>query len=146
MRYLKRWDDAANPAEADNKPSGLAFTLLSVKLLNPRRSLSGHPDDRAALEAMAANAAQQPGRLIARKPTPEYEDVFAGLSDRDMEKLKARFARLAEMLRKVEEEADPVEACEELRRAFGDDFPVPTKSESSRRTESPAIITSSASA
>src|SRR3989338_5025017 len=100
VRYIKRWDDAANPAEADNKPSGLAFTLLSVKLLNPRRSLSGHPDDRAALEAMAANAAQQPGRLIARKPTPEYEDVFAGLSDRDMEKLKARFARLAEMLRK----------------------------------------------
>src|SRR5439155_13097127 len=55
VRFFRRWDDVAMAQEAKSKPSGLCFVLLAAKyLLTPRRFPDGTPDDRGALEVLAA--------------------------------------------------------------------------------------------
>src|SRR5689334_24123628 len=90
IRYLKRWDDVQQPEETDAKPSGLAFTLLAIAHLQTSLSWDGKPDDRVGLLKIATLAETQ-ARLIAQKPSPEYEDVFGKLSDEDMAALISRF-------------------------------------------------------
>ena len=108
--------------------------------------MNGDPDDRSALEVLAASAAGNPGRLTAQKPTPEHEDMFARLSDPDMTQLKVRFATLVAALQEADAEPDPVEACRVLQKVFGSDFPVPPPDDTGKRTRTPAIIPSSSSA
>lgn len=146
VRYLRRWDDVAMPVESDAKPSGLAFVLLCRDRLAPTRFWQGSPDDRSALEALANSAVSEVGRLIAKKPTPEYEDMFARLTDDDMKALKRRLRELADALRDADTEPDPVEACKILQRVFGPDFPIPEADDTGKKTKRPAIVPSSSSA
>ena len=148
IRYLRRWNDVCMPFEHDSKPCGLAFVILGIQRgLTRTVFLDGRPDDRGALEDFTRSVAQTPGRLVAAKPTPEYEDMFAPLSDSQMEQFKERFGALADALQETGETSDPVKACEILQEdVFGDDFPVPTPEETARQTQAPAIVTSSSSA
>jgi hypothetical protein len=114
--------------------------------LKPTNDLAGTPDDRTGLAALARTASQVTGRVIAKKPTPEYEDVFGRLNDEQMKQLKARFGVLADTLDAAGREADPVKACKLLQDVFGPDFPVPGPEETGKKSGAPAIITSSASA
>lgn len=146
VRYLKRWNDVAIPKESDGKPTGLALVLLCAERLSPAFTIAGKPDDLAVLRALARFAGSTPGRLVARKPTPEFEDVLAKLSEAEMLALKTRFATLGKVLDQAAQCTDPVEACKLLVTVFGEDFPVPAVVETARRTAAPAIITSSSSA
>lgn len=151
VRYLKRWNDEAIRGESDDKPSGLAMVLLTAQHLTfPALDWAGKADDRKALEKVAEGAAATYGRIIAKKPTPEYEDMFGRLSDKAMTALKERFAALRDALRVAKQTDDVSVACKELKRVLGDDFPCPPKSDAEQqtamRTRSPAIIPSSNSA
>lgn len=145
VRYLKRWDDVQQPEETEAKPSGLAFTLLCINHLRKTTTWDGKPDDRNALLALA-NFVSSQGRLHAQKPTPEYEDVFAKLSDANMKALIERFTRMKAALVVAGNEIDPTKACELLVPIFGADFPVPPPDQTGKKTQAPAIITSSNSA
>lgn len=146
VRYLKRWNDVAAPVERRDKPTGLAFTLQCCDHLAPRRTIALDSDDRAALAAAANIAAATIGRIVAIKPTPQYEDMFGRLTDEDMTKLKDRFGVLARALDEAGREADPVKACNNLRTVLGNDFPVPEPKDTGKKSRAPAIITSSSSA
>jgi hypothetical protein len=108
--------------------------------------LDRRPDDRKALEDLCRKAFQIDGRIIARKPTPEYEDMFGRVTDHQMQQLKKRFKDLSETLVAADRAADPVEACKLLQAVFGKDFPVPEPEDTGRKTKAPAIIVSSTSA
>ncbi len=152
VRYLKRWNDNAIPGESDDKPSGLALVLLTEGLLlMPHVDWRGVSDDRAALQRVAESAASTWGRIEAKKPTPEYEDMFGRLSEKAMADLKMRFGALRDALVDAKNAADARTACKRLRGAFGKDFPCPDENGDdraavARRTSAPAIITSSSSA
>lgn len=146
VRYLRRWDDVAIPTESKAKPCGLAFVLLCRTRLAPTTRVDGTSDDLAALESLAQSASQVTGRIVESKPTSEYEDLFAALSDLQMDDLKSRLATLAQKLRDAAAEPDTVKACESLRSEFGDDFPVPAPEDTAKKTSAPAIVTSSSSA
>lgn len=146
VRDLKRWNDNAIQKESEDKPTGLAMVLLCAQHLRPTLTVAGKPDDLRALLLVANAAAGTYGRIVLKKPTPEYDDVMAKLSDKAMNDLKARFGELAKILDKAAKEADPVAACKLLRKVFGDDFPIPVVEETARRTAAPAILTSSSSA
>jgi hypothetical protein len=145
VRYQRRWIDEEIPVVSKSKPTGLAFVLLSITRLRPTLTWMGLPDDRAALEALARDVSQTIGRVIAKKPTPEYEDMFTCLTDDEMEALKVRYGIMADALRKAGEVADPVEACQILEKVFGNDFPIPEPEETAKKTYAPAIVTSSSS-
>lgn len=147
IRYLRRWYDVQVPGESTAKPVGIAYVLYAIQNLKPTRSWDGKPDDLSALEALSRTASGTAGRLVAKKPTPEYDDVFIKLTDNEMNDLKARFGTLADTLRHAANEPDPVRACRILRDdAFGPDFPVPPTDETGKPTPGPAIITTSSSA
>ncbi|HBW22533.1 MAG: hypothetical protein A2X28_02800 [Elusimicrobia bacterium GWA2_56_46] len=146
VRYLKRWNDEAIPRESDTKPTGLSFILLCAEHLSPTVAASGQSDDLTALRNFALLMANTTGRLVAKKPTPEYEDILAKLPDAEMNALKSRFESLVKILGNAAKETDPIKACELLQTVFGKDFPVPTAEETAARTSAPAIITSSSSA
>lgn len=147
VRYLKRWNDVAIPTDRHDKPTGLAFTLLCGERLSPRTFVDdGAPDDLTALYLLARPLGQLIGRIVANKPTPQYEDMFGRLSDEEMKKLKERFATLADTLDAAAREPDPVEACKKLQKVFGPDFPVPKTDDTAKKSSAPAIVTSSASA
>lgn len=146
VRYLRRWHDTIAPGKLRSKPTGLAFILMTVNGLQPAKFFDGKPDDRGALEKMAQRYGQTIGRITAIKPTPEYEDILARLTDQDMDNLKSRYRDLAAGLRAADQESDPVEACKILRKFFGPDFPVPSPENTGKKTKAPAIVTSSSSA
>lgn len=147
IRALRRWNDVQNPTETNSKPTGLALVLLGIQRgLSKRLFVDGRSDDRASLEAFTRSIAGTIGRVTAKKPTPEYEEIFSRLSESDMKTFKERMTTLADALEFAGKATDPVEACKKLRTVFGDDFPVPEKKATADRTKGPAIITSSSSA
>ena len=145
VRYQRRWIDEEIPVESSAKPAGLAFVLLCIEKLRPTLSWMGLSDDRAALEALAKEISSTVGRLVAKKPTPEYEDMLSCLSDEEMDSLKVRYGVMAQALREADAATDPVEACKILEKIFGDDFPIPEAEETAKKTHAPAIVTSSSS-
>lgn len=145
VRYLKRWYDEAIPRDSKAKPTGLAYTLLVAQYGSPRFDLEGRSCDLEVLRSIAALGSLA-GRIEIRKPTPEYEDLFAGLSDADMQKFKERLAALGGALDQAASSADPVAACKALAQHFGSDFPIPDPEDTGSRTRAPAIVPSSSSA
>lgn len=147
VRCLRRWSDVRMPFEAERKPTGLALVLLSIQRgMTSFRHVDGRCDDRRTLETLTRTIAATVGRIEAHKPTPEYEDLFARLSDKEMMELINDFGALRDALRDAGTMADPVEACKRLRGVFGEDFPVPDPEDTAKKTQAPAIITSSSSA
>lgn len=151
VRYLKRWNDYHIRGESNDKPSGLALVLITEKLLGFRQvDWRGIPDDRLAVERIADAAASMWGRIQAHKPTPEHEDMFGRLSEQAMSDLKDRFRALRDALVFAKNASDATDACKRLKQVFGDDFPCPEgdggREAEARRTNAPAIITSSNSA
>jgi hypothetical protein len=151
VRYLKRWNDHAMPFESKDKPAGIALVLLTKEhLSNPRTSWDGTSDDRAALEQVAQAAENAVGRISIAKPTPEYEDLFGGISDKGMTSLKKRFGELRQALVDAKNAPDVQTACKRLREVFGEDFPCPDpddgKKQEAKKTSAPAVISSASSA
>lgn len=144
IRYLKRWSDIWQPEESDAKPSGLAFTLLAIRHLSPSLGWDGKPDDLGAMLALADFVSGQT-RLAETKPAPQFEDMFARLSEAEMKKLINQFTTMRDALKLAKNETDPVKACEALVSMFGDDFPVPPPEDTGAKTHAPAIVTSSSS-
>ncbi|HJY82213.1 MAG TPA: hypothetical protein VKK81_14160 [Candidatus Binatia bacterium] len=83
-------------------------------------------------------------RLKVELSIAPYSDLFEKMTNKQIADFKAKLEKLLKALEEAKAEADPVEACKILRRQFGDDFPVPPKEETGRRTP-PAIISSSSS-
>jgi hypothetical protein len=146
VRYLRRWNDVRLPREDDGKPTGLSLVLLCCEKLRPHRFLDGRPNDLKALAEVARAAGASWGRISARKPTPEYEDMFGRLDDNQMAALKHDLVTLSDALDEAAAMADPVEACRRVSQQLGNDFPIPAPEETARRSKAPAIVTSSASA
>lgn len=145
IRYLKRWYDEAIDRDSKDKPSGLAYTLLAARRGGVSRDSGGSPVDLQALRKIAF-ACRPLGPIQENKPTPEYEDLFAGLSGQAMESFKDKLDQLLEALDAAADEVDPVVACETLAEHFGSDFPVPEPEKTGKRTSRPAIVPSSGSA
>jgi hypothetical protein len=145
VRYLKRWGDVRSPGDAKGKPTGLAYTLLASKELACTQAFDGTPDDATALSNMTESASKS-FRISAKKPTPEYEDMFERLDNSQMELFKRDLKTLADTIRAAQDEPDPHDACSLLVAVLGTDFPVPPKGSGGKRTSSPAIVPSSSSA
>jgi hypothetical protein len=161
LRYLKRWKDIKFPTDGNAAPVGIGLTISAYYWFYPKQKVvdvyagKTHDDDLGALldfvNAMYRNF--KPvfrngvlgDRLEAKLPVVPYNDVFEKMSDHYMAQFKKKLQKLARILDEALKEADPVEACTKLQKAFGDDFPVPEKDDTGKAC-GPAIITSSQSA
>ncbi|HAT1597051.1 TPA: nucleotidyltransferase [Legionella pneumophila] len=122
-RYLKRWNDLDIPDDSPNKPSGLATLLLVINSLPaPVMDNNGKSNDLEALILIAQQVTHSLGRIVVKKPTIPYEDLYEKLDDKAMHHLKKRFSSLLsdlEACRKI----SLTDAVSLLAIQFGSDFP-----------------------
>ncbi len=123
VRYLKRWNDLVIPGESDDKPIGLAILLYCIDILqNLFLDHQGNPDDLQALIYLSEKA-KNSNRISAYKPDTQ-EDVFGKISDEGMRMLIQRFEKLHDALLEARNSDDLKNACEIMRKQFGNDFPL----------------------
>lgn len=137
VRYLKRWNDKSIPGESDDKPFGLAILLLAINSLpHPHYDIYNKADDLLALRELCRKAVPAFGRIIAKKPTQEFEDTFGKISEDGMKKLIARLNDLKSVLDRAYSESNVEAAAKLLVYVFGDDFPVSEEIKKSEITSS----------
>jgi len=157
IRYLKRWKDHKFAAHGNAAPLGIGLTVAASKWLQPFYTdvFARKPDDLRALRDLVSTMlkyftltyhdGEWVCRLAVRLPVEPWNDLFERMTNKQMAAFEEKLKALKDALDDAADEADPVEACETLRKQFGDDFPVPEKSETAQK-RSRAIVSSSESA
>jgi hypothetical protein len=159
VRSLKRWKDNKFSSDGTAAPLGIGLTVLVYNDLQATYSdvFARTADDLQALRKFVAAALGRftstwdpkeeklVRRLTATLPMEPFNDVFEQMTNRQMESFEDKLKRLKEALDFASDAVDPYDACKELRKQFGDDFPVPEKKETAK-THAPAIATSASNA
>jgi hypothetical protein len=159
VRSLKRWKDNKFSSDGTAAPLGIGLTVLVYDDLQATYSdvFARTADDLQALRKLVATALGRfistwdpeeeklVRRLTATLPMEPFNDVFEQMTNRQMESFEDKLKRLKEALDFASDAVDPYDACKELRKQFGDDFPVPEKKETAK-THAPAIATSASNA
>jgi hypothetical protein len=159
VRYQKRWKSVNFTSDGNAAPLGIGLTVATYDDLQPTYSdpLAGTPDDLTAMRSLVSrilnrfslvwdeNEQQWVRRLVVELPVEPWNDLFAKMTNAQMEDFEAKLKTLKAALDGAAESADPTDACEQLRSVFGDDFPVPPREETAKK-HAPAIVSSSNSA
>lgn len=159
VHYEKRWKSVNFAADGNAAPLGIGLTVATYDDLQPTYSdpLTSTPDDMRALRSLVGrmlnhftlvwdeHTQQLVSRLVVKLPVEPWNDLFAKMTNGQMKNFEAKLKTLKAALDKAAEAVDPTGACEELRKVFGDDFPVPPRAETAKK-HAPAIVSSSNSA
>ena len=156
VRYLKRWKDNKFPSNGNAAPLGIGLTVLAYDdLLAEYSDLAAqNPDDLKALRNLVssilgrfqsvwdAENGEWVRRLKAALPVEPFNDVFEQMTNKQMEAFEEKLERLQGVLDRAADAVDPHDACKDLRKEFGDNFPVPEKKETAEAQKAPAIVSS----
>lgn len=159
VRYLKRWRDENFSSDGNAAPIGIGLTVAAFDDLNPTYSdnVAKKPDDLGALRELVDSVSSRFSkqwddeeeewveRLVVTLPVEPRNDLFERMTNRQMQDFRSKLEKLLDALNEAEDEVDPHEACELLRKVFGDDFPVPEKKKTGKK-QAAAIVSSSGSA
>lgn len=158
VRYMKRWRDELFSEGGNSAPIGLALTILVMRNMTPKFGFDGKPDDLAALKLAVDSILTQFAvtwdtandewiyRLKVELPVEPWSDLLAKMTDRQMAALKEKLETLRDSLDYAKNQTlDPRDACIELHRRFGRDFPIPDSEDTAKKV-APAIVSSSSSA
>lgn len=153
IRYMKRWRDKQFSTGA---PKSIALTVAAFHWFQPYMTSNGVYLDIVAMQNWVKammdqfswglnEAGEFHTRLSIKLPVQPYCDVTDMMTKAQMgvfgDKLHALHAALCDAY----EEALPEDACKLLRKQFGDEFPIPPKSETAKKV-APAIISTGHSA
>ncbi|CAK0781778.1 Nucleotidyltransferase [Gammaproteobacteria bacterium] len=145
VRYLKRWRDIKIGHK--NIPS-IALTVEAMDRFHAvYNEVDGKPRDLIAMRDLLDRilGCWVTSRLQIWLPVQPYCDLLENVIDNQMVDFKKRLTKLHDTLNDADKEADTHEACKLLQAQFGDDFPVPPKSSTTKMT-SGSIIPSGRSA
>jgi hypothetical protein len=164
IRYLKRWKDI-NFKSITGKPSGIALTscvynwLTIEKDLNSFTGNSSYRDLDALISTVSSMISHfenvwelEDGqyvsypRLTAKLPVAPFPDLFEKMSNKQMKTFKEMLEVLLITLNDAKLEFDPTDAAEILQKKFGEDFPVPPRPSTGKKSVATAVIPSSESA
>ena len=158
VRYLKRWKDHRFSSNGNAAPVGIGLTISALEHLRPRFDSfdNSTPRDLKALRDLVGAMRSQfrqvfhngeySRRISGMMPVVPRDDVYARMSNRQMEQFETRLNELLEACSRALGEPSPHEAAKLLRPHLGDDFPVPEPDDDALRTDVSAIITTSTSA
>lgn len=149
IRYLKRWRD--QKFSNGGAPLSIALTTAAYHWFQPHKDLSGKYVDLIALKNLTNTMLAKFGiiwfesaiadRLRVELPVTPKNDLMEKLTNAQMATFKERLIVLRDELVAAEKEALPEEACKRLQKLFGDDFPVPAKSETAKSVNAPYVST-----
>lgn len=164
VRYLKRWKDV-NFTSVNGKPTGIALTSCVYHWLNIEKDTdlftgkSTYRDLDALIKIVSSLISKfvdeyievdgeykfMP-RLKVYLPTEPKPELFEKMTHKQMKTFKEKLETLLAALENAKDKTDPTEAAEILRKQFGEDFPVPPKSTTGKKSMAAAVIPSSESA
>lgn len=143
IRLLKGWKSHVFPQAGSAAPVGIGLTVASYERFSPHTtqdavSLKTSFDDRAALlhvvEGMISSFVFQAGpggeyavRLRVNNLVRPSNDLFSKMSNEQMGRFKSELEGLRDQLKASIAEEDATKACGDLRKVFGNRFPVPLK-------------------
>lgn len=134
IRYLKKWRETNFTTD---KPYSISLTCAALTYFEPKTRHNGTHDDLEALflfiDIMLMNFVE--GKLEVKLPVVPKNDLNADMTDKQMESFKEALETLQEALKDASDAKLETDACKILRKQFGDDFPVPTKEQTSKKTE-----------
>lgn len=156
IRYLKRWRDVNFSLEGNAAPVGIGLTIAAFnwfqpyqQVVDPLQGTYQHNDQKALRQFVQQlinsfvntyHDGEWTARLQVTMPVPPNDNPFIRMTNRQMDAFKNKLETLLTKLERAEKaEVDPVDACTELRKIFGDDFPVPDPAETGK-TKSSAIL------
>jgi hypothetical protein len=164
VRYLKRWKDI-NFTSVYGKPTGIALTSCVYHWLDIQKEtdmFSGKTTYKDLdgliniVSKIISNFQLEYGmiddefkltpRLKVFLPVEPRPELFEKMSNKQMKTFKEKLEGLLKALEEAKEKTDPTDAAEILKKQFGDDFPVPEKSTTSKKSIAAAVISSSESA
>ena len=134
IRYLKRWKDVTFRAEGNGRPTGIAMTACAMNWFQVGttynlRTQRREYDDLTALKNLVGSILNQfnfGSQISVYLPVPPHNDLFEKMTNKQMQNFKIKVAGLYSIhLRNAEDAPTAFLACSALRRAFGDDFPLP---------------------
>lgn len=153
VRYLKRWRDEKFSEGVAAKIHSIGITVMVKQCFSPSFDSDGKPDDLIALKTTVSamlihgyftekgNSQYQVSVSLPKKP---WRDIFDGSSVNTGTQFRNKLSTLEGKLQDAISEADEIEKCKILREVFGDDFPVPEKSNNSANTRKAVFSTSGA--
>ncbi|GMA17686.1 nucleotidyltransferase (plasmid) [Deinococcus metallilatus] len=133
LRALKRWrDHKYRSATSHASPVGVGLTVAGLTMFTPQgRELYGTTDDRAALQNFVQNLLdtfqdnmkgdkddELGRRLVVELPFAPYTDVFARMTNRNMEIFEDRLIDLRDALRDAGDAGKNTDACKVLQGQF----------------------------
>lgn len=150
VRLLKRWKSKRFETAGTNSPHGIGLTIIAGRLFAPKvtKDEVAKTETFDDLEAMRGLVTQMLSnfyavgkredgstlyRLKALLPVEPGKDVFEKMTDGQMTTLRERLEQFQKRMDVATNEADPVEACREMSKEFGNEFPVPEKEETADR-------------
>jgi hypothetical protein len=151
VRYMKRWRDVNFTEEVRKKIFSIGLTVMSKEQYKPNYFDSAISDDLTALKAVVDNILDanyfkkqllsDDYRVYVDLPTKPYRDIFqhkisGGVSENGSDlnvgnQLRNKLVKLQSKLQSALDETDEIKQCTILNSVFGDDFKIPSKSDSS---------------
>jgi hypothetical protein len=149
IRDLKRWKDVRFPGAGNGAPPGIALTVLALdhltvmKTVDPIANTTLY-DDLASLErllpAILARFSNTwtsddgvHGRLQVPLPVAPRNDLLKRMTAKQMATFKSELEQLKTTVTDAVKDVDEHSACKALAKLFGDDFPIPEKTETAER-------------
>ena len=133
IRFLKRWKDYNFSAAGNERPTGIAITACAMNWFQIGTVYNvydgkSYYDDLKALKNLAGSILNQfdfGNRISVKLPVPPYNDLFAKMTDTQIQNFKIKLVGLIYSLNKAEKELNISSACRILQTVFGNDFPLP---------------------
>ncbi|MGF7535123.1 nucleotidyltransferase [Bacillus mexicanus] len=164
VRYLKRWKDIKFDS-VNGKPTGIALTSCVYHWLEIQKDVdqfSGKTtyNDLEALINIVSKMLSRfelywvevdgeykfMPRLKVHLPVEPKPELFEKMTDKQMSTFKEKLETLLKALEEAKEKTDPTDAAQVLKGQFGDDFPVPERPDTAKKSAARAVIPSSESA
>lgn len=139
VRALKRWRDYK--IGHSNLPS-IGLTVAAYNVFSHQKDvIDGRPIDILALRNLANSilALWDGQRIKVSLPVEPYNDLFESMTDVQIADFKDKLKALRGALDDAHDHADTHEACKIMVRHFGEDFPVPPKTETTKKTTSGVV-------
>ncbi|SDH60958.1 nucleotidyltransferase [Halanaerobium congolense] len=149
IRYLKRWKDIKFSSDGNAAPLGIGITVAAYKWFNVSKEIEDIFSNKYKFNDLNALInfiedlisrfnymyydEEYVERLQVELPFEPYDELFKNMTNKQMTKFKNKLEELISKLREASDEVDPVVACENLVKVFGDDYPIPEKEETAEK-------------
>ena len=144
VRYLKAWKEHKF---SSGEPISVGLTVAAGKHFKANIDKYEGPDDLQALrhivnkmysnfETVTHDEFGEGERLVVKLPVTPKTDLFDKMSNNHMETFEKRLKKLLDAIDNATAEEVPEKACEYLQKQFGEEFKIPEKSETAKKTRS----------